>query len=385
MTELLERHRPILRYDSQGSFLADSPAIMTNRVGPNGVPANLLRRANGDVLASAAGGRRRSRLELGFLAGASYRDDAVVGRSDHLDALGDDYVLQAREMHRDDFADRIYGREAPAGDGGAWLQFWFFYLYNNKAFLGFGLHEGDWEMVQVRVGADGRPDSMGFAQHTHGQRCPWGAVERRGERPIVYVARGSQASYPFAGRHDAPVVPDQADGKGAEVLPALEMIADDPPGWVAWPGRWGSSKARNKLESNSPRGPAHHDKWNDPQTFHEECDEIDPRRMSPEPPPPAPARPDISVRREGDRAVIGYRFPRRAEGAAPTHLLLTLDSPDDDLPPATYAEPVTSAAAEIEHPLPLEDLRYEVRVSAADEHGNVGEQARAELPSEEPG
>ena len=379
MSELLQRHRPILRYDSQGSFAADSPAIMTNRCGPGGDPANLLRRANGDVLASAAPGRRRPRLELGFLGSASYKDDARVGRSDHLDALGGDYVLQAREMHRPEFADRVYGHQVPADDGGAWLQYWFFYLFNNKAFLGFGLHEGDWEMVQVRVGAGGEPESMAFAQHAHGQRCEWEVVQKQGQRPVVYVARGSQASFPFAGKHKAPIVPDHADGKGAKVSPALEVVGDDPPGWLAWPGRWGSSKARNVAESNSPRGPAHQDKWDDPETFHEESDEVDPRRQRPEPDPPAPPRPEITVRREGDRAVIAYGFADTPGSTAPAQLLVTLDAPGDGLPPATDTQPLAVREGEIEHPLPLTGGRYDVLVSAADEQGNVSEQAAAEL------
>jgi hypothetical protein len=377
-SELLERHKPILRYDSQGSFMADSPAIMTNRCAPGGDPANLLKRARGDVVASAAGGRRRPRLNLDFLAAVSYRNGAPVAASDHLDACGD-YVLQAREMHRGEFADRVYGHAVEGDDGDAWLQYWLFYLYNNKAFLGFGLHEGDWEMVQVRIGAGGEPESMAFAQHGHGQRCRWEVVEKRGARPVVYVARGSQASFPFAGRHKAPIVPDHADGKGPEVSPALVAIGDDPPGWVAWQGRWGSSKARNMFESNSPRGPAHQDKWSDPETFHEECDEIDPLRMAPEPPPPGPPQPAVTARREGDRAVIAYRFRRRSGLSVPVQLIVTLDSPDDELPPATYTQQVDSADREVVHPLPLEDERYRVLVSAADEHGNVSDPVATKL------
>ena len=120
-------------------------------------------------------------------------------------------------MHRPGFADQIHGHALPADDGGWWLQYWFFYLFNNKAFLGFGLHEGDWEMVQLRLAADGRPRAMAFAQHQHGQRCDWGTVEKLGERPVVYVARGSQASFATAGRHEAPIVPDYADGRGPEL------------------------------------------------------------------------------------------------------------------------------------------------------------------------
>jgi hypothetical protein len=346
-------------------------------VAPSGKPANLLKRADGTVLASAAD--RSDALRLGSLGYPKYRDGTRALRSDYLDAVGRDYVQQAREMHKGDLADRIFGRVADA-DGGSWLQYWFFYLYNNKAFLGFGLHEGDWEMVQLRLDERGRPSAMAFAQHNHGQRSRWELVEKRGERPVVYVARGSQASFASAGRHDAPVVPDYADGRGREVRdPTLEVIGDDEPAWVAWPGRWGSSKARSVLESNSPRGPAHQDKWSDPETFHEECDEVDPHEAAPELPAPAPPSPQISARRVGEHAVIAYRFAFQSGLPAPAQLIVTLDSPQDELPPATYAHAVEGQSGEVEHPLELEELDYEVLVSAADERGDVSEPVRAPL------
>lgn len=378
--ELLERHLPVLRYDSQGSFMADSCAVLTDRVANDGAVASCLKRADGTLIASAAPKPPLAKLELGFLCAPAYGDGTPGSRSDLLDAVGRDYVLQAREMHRPPLADRVYGHAVRAADEGWWLQYWFFYLYNNKAFLGFGLHEGDWEMVQVRLGPDSAPQAMAFAQHSHGQRCRWELVEKRAQRPVVYVARGSQASYSFPGRHKAPIVPDHADGKGPEVAdPALELISDAEPAWVAWPGRWGSSKARNAAESNSPRGPAHQDKWSDPETFHDECDEIEPRRLARAPAPQAPQRPEITARREGDHAVISYRITASRAHPQPVQLVLTLDSPQDGLPPATYARVVEAASGDIEHPLPLEEGRYTVLVSAADREGNSSDVAVSEL------
>ena len=380
-TTLLKRHLPVLSYDSQGSFMADSPAILTNRIAPSG-EANALKRADGAVVATAAGGRRLPRLGLDFLGWPHYSDGAKAARSDFLDALGTDYVLAAREMHRGKMADHVHGHATRAEDGGWWLQYWFFYLFNNKAFLGFGLHEGDWEMVQVRLDADEKPQEMAFAQHTHGQRCAWGALTLHDEdRPVVFVARGSQASYPFAGKHSAPVIPDYADGKGPRVAGAtLDVIDTEDPGWAGWPGRWGSSRARNRLESDSPRGPAHQDKWGEPATFHEECDEVERRRTAPRAAPEGPPEPAITARREGDRAVISYRAPRAKGRSAPVQLVVTIDSLDDSLPPATYAFPVEGAAGEVEHPVPLEDKPYMVRASVADDQGNMSDQAVAELP-----
>jgi hypothetical protein len=379
-TRLLKRHLPVMSYDSQGSFMADSPAILTNRITPDG-EANALKRANGSVVATAAGGRRMPRLGLDFLGWPHYADGGKAARSDFLDVVGTDYVLAAREMHRGDFANHIQGHATPADDGGWWLQYWFFYLFNNKAFLGFGLHEGDWEMVQVRLDGDERPQEMAFAQHTHGQRCAWDALTLHDEhRPVVFVARGSQASYPFPGKHSAPVIPDYADGKGPRIDDAvLDVIDSADPGWAGWPGRWGSSRARNRLESDSPRGPAHQDKWSEPATFHEECDEVERRRGAPRAGPEGPPQPEITPRREGDHAVIAYRLSKAAGRPAAAQLVVTIDSPDDALPPATYSFPVDGASGEVEHPVPLEDRPYVVRASAADDEGNMSDQAVADL------
>jgi len=78
--------------------------------------------------------------------------------------------------------------------------------------------------------------------------------------------------------------------------------------------------------------------------------------------------------------VISYRVPEAKGRPAPVQLVVTIDSPDDALPPATYAFPVERAAGEVEHPVPLEDKPYVVRASAADERGNMSDQAVAELP-----
>jgi hypothetical protein len=364
---LLARHLPILRYDSQGSFLAGSAGIMTDRVSPDGRTANQLKRADGSVIATAGRG-----LDLDFLGWEKYGDGTGASRSDYLDVVGRDYVQQARQMHRPPYADVVYGRARGAGGGAWWLQYWLFYLYNNKAFLGFGLHEGDWEMVMVRLGTDRKPEAMAFAQHSHGQKIAWQHVQKKGERPIVYVARGSQASFPTPGRHDAPVIPDYADGKGPEVAsPNLEIVTEEAPAWMAWPGRWGSTRARSKVESDAPRGPRHQDKWRDPWTFFEECDEIVPGRRALGPPPPAPPAPELDVRREGDRAVVAYRFPAAPEKPRPAFLVVTLDAPGDDLPPATETFPVEGASGEVQPSLPLEDGPYEVRASAADDAGNA--------------
>jgi hypothetical protein len=317
----LARYSPWLQYDSQESFRADSAATLTdaaaNKAGPN-----VLKRKNGTVLAKAGAG-----LSLDFLG--SY---AGPTRDDFLDAAGRDYVADARRLHaKPAYADRIYGHVVKDRKGATWLQYWFFYYYNDKQFLGLGLHEGDWEMIQLRLGAGGVADAVTFAQHDRAERCRWNGVEKCSDgAPVVYVARGSHASLLRKGRHDAPVVPDDCDAKGPLVKPALEELTLP---WAKWPGLWGSTKAGSPVESSSPRGPVDHLQYTDPLTKHEaakDCQDArrEALRMAAV---PAPQPPELKAHNADGIAEVEWKV-----GADAATLVLSLDSPDDELPPATY-------------------------------------------------
>ncbi|PNY26184.1 vacuolar protein sorting-associated protein TDA6 [Tolypocladium capitatum] len=82
--------------------------------------------------------------------------------------------------------------------------FWFFfYSYNlGQTVLGirFGNHVGDWEHCMVRF-ENGEPRGLFFSEHEGGQAYAWGAVEKRGDRPVIYSAVGSHAMYPLPGDH----------------------------------------------------------------------------------------------------------------------------------------------------------------------------------------
>jgi hypothetical protein len=173
---------------------------------------------------------------------------------------GDRIALRPR---REPLPDVTYGRRVRGSDGRTWLQYWFLYATNDqdRGILRTGRHEGDWEVVQLRLGRDGRPDEATFAQHSWAERCAWGGT--------VFVANDSHASYARAGEHGRPWPdPDDfADGRGRTVRPEVRPFGD----WVRWPGTWGRTDASFiPGEASSPRGPAFQDDgpWGDPAGYH---------------------------------------------------------------------------------------------------------------------
>ena len=381
---LLHRFRPVVQYDSRESFYADSTAIVTDfvlREPGQPVRCNTLMSRDGTLLASGAPTAGEAQLGLDFLTAPTYPGGHGVSRHDYLDERGHDYVADAGRMHvLPGYANQVYGHAARDDDGRIWLQYWFFYYYNDKAFLGIGLHEGDWEMIQIRLDRNGRPNVATYAQHAEGERASWNAVEREqtpdGSAPVVYSARGSHASYFQRGTYpQAPLVPDHNDAGGPRVRPELVVLTDDDPGWARWPGRWGSTVKRNFFESDSPSAPREHSQWRDPGAFHQAAR---PHQVAvaaraalatvaADLAPPAPA---IEVHREDGRAVIEYSFPwLRAGQAAAVGILATIDSAEDPRPPATYSFPVTGPSGSFEHPLELEEREYRVRVAAFSQAG----------------
>jgi NTE family protein len=372
---LLKRWCPVVQYDSQESFYADAAAELTGLVVPASdggqARASSLHRADGSLIASSAPRGDEPRLTLAFLGPHRYPGGQDVDRGDYLDAPGRNYVADARRLHADrQYADRVYGHARHDRRGRLWLQYWFFYYFNDKAFAGIGLHEGDWEMIQLRLRRGDTPEAATYAQHKRGQRAAWSDVEQAdtedGRVPVVYSARGSHASYFRAGTSDAPVGYDHNDGRGPRKRPELVVISDDGPGWALWPGFWGSTRAREIWESDSPRGPHEHGSWWDPDAFHAEA-----QALAPIPKgelagvelasPPAPA---ISVRREGGHAAVEWHVGAPAPGQlAPSKLVLSLDGMQNGRPPATATFDITGRHGTVVHPLELEDRQYTVTAS----------------------
>jgi hypothetical protein len=255
---LLERHRPLFRFDRQYDYRAAAVEGAIENAG------NLLRSRHGEVVARAGGDPE---LTLALLraypdGGSSHERDCIC--------LGSDPLGDARRMEGEDrYAGRVYGRVVEDG-GRTWLQYWFWLYYNPKNLFGFGKHEGDWEMVQFGLGDGGEVELATYAQHDTGEargrdEIEW--VERDGGlHPVLYVAPLSHASYFEPGTHPYPVGIDHPYGDGPAGLLPVVPFGD----WVEWPGRWGNSERviANRIGNGPPSPSRQGPKWDRPASFH---------------------------------------------------------------------------------------------------------------------
>jgi hypothetical protein len=352
---LLERHKPRLVYDSHEAYFADSAATWTDS------PTNVLRRADGTVLA------KPPQLKLSHLGPHTYTGGAKALKTDAIGETTRDYEARAAALHRNPaYKDRIYGHARHDGQGRLWLQYWLFYYYNDFQLVGSlfsgGKHEGDWELVQLRLGASEQPEQAVYSQHKTAQSKPWAGVRKAAESPLVYVARGSHANYFTPGPHWTGVWIDQADGKGPQIAPTLEVLGDAEPAWVLWPGKWGDTKPTGSpLDSSSPVSPGRRPHWLDPAKL---------AGATPKQTPPAPAPPRTTVQRTKENVRVAYEAPPGA-----TTLVVALRLAGSDEPAVTKAFPLDGGSGEVE--LPADDRDYDVWTSVVGPDGAASEGVRA--------
>ncbi len=317
--KLLERHRPILRYDRQYDYRAASVLSAVENRG------NILRRFDGEVIARAEGEPALS-LELltSYPEGLEAREDDCLSMAP--DVLGDARRMEGEES----YAGRLYGRAVEEG-GRTWLQYWVWLYYNPKNLFGFGKHEGDWEMIQIGLGADGKPELAAYSQHSSGETRRFSSGEIEVEEhagclhPVVYVASLSHAGYFRAGTHPYPSGIDHAYGDGPTDFLPVERAGP----WAEWAGRWGSSErvVFGKL-GNGPPSPGRQGKWLSPASFQAKVRRrvlraLISRALHVLGHATYPRAPTIEARLEGRRCLIDYRLnqsPRRRS----RHLYLTV-------------------------------------------------------------
>ena len=342
--ELLARHLPVLRYDSQEPYFADAASEWTDN------SVNVLRRADGTTLAAATPTGGELQLSLSFLGPTRYANGEAVSADDRIADPSHDYVAQAAALHaRPEYANRVYGHVANGGDGRTWLAYWFFYFYNDYSLIGplikAGLHEGDWEMIQLRLDPAGQqPDLAVYAQHKHAGLRPWSAVEREGDQPVVYPARGSHASYFSAGiRLDRAVV-------RLRRWPSTRAAADSAHDLryagrrrrALWTGYWGGTEPPqddpNPLDDASPRGPGAHAQFREPDALVQTAADHAAALSAGPPRPTLHIAPTIEVAPDGEDLRLAYdtHVPN------PAGLVVTIGDPGGPHPQQIHRIPVQS-------------------------------------------
>jgi hypothetical protein len=247
-------------------------------------------------------------LEHSTLKELKLLGDEVKVENPGLDGLvrynSDDYYLDLDHDMGDwpfDQPKKVYARvfESPDPGGGVEpylvIQYWFFYIGDNPRFwlddapdnpLACNSHEGDWEMIQILFNPRDKKDYLswpptetGYSQHYWGVRKSWGDTGKEGDHPIVYIARGSHASY-----HSPVDLESKCDhahgdvkiGPGSYMLHIISSESDEEGKWLGWEGHWGEYWSLMPFNSGPPGpmfrhskyaqglgGPAYY-MWNDP-------------------------------------------------------------------------------------------------------------------------
>jgi len=197
-------------------------------------------------------------------------DREGIGEADVLDLRGDTQEAADSGHALPALANHVYGNVYTApGDNTVWLQYWFFYYYNDSidaANTGFGKHEGDWEYVQYAYDTGtGQLTRATYNQHDHAETCfPYAfryvVTDDGRTAPAVYVARNSHASYFAPGDYDLEITigdfgDDHASAEAGPTELTLSKLIDEP--WYGWEGHWGGTFGNMPGESTSPTGPGH--------------------------------------------------------------------------------------------------------------------------------
>lgn len=359
-TSLLQTYNPVLVVDSREGYYPEDALAMVNWTGTScsgangGTTLNHAGPAFGTVqLANANASCGSPQLTDNLLVplGQLYTDvnPAIVpavpaSSSDWLDEDNTDYAGVSGAVYASG-GPRAYGRVVQDAAGTVFLQYWYWYYYNEGNYpQGAGDHEGDWEMVQLRLDSANSftPVQATFAQHGSRETCSWFKMRvRYGTRAVVYPANGRHASYFVDGPHDRLVTTgyqDDNNALGGEVNPALTIVHSYTP-FVRWPGRWGGSHGSGVAQEDSPSGPAFppHSQWTDPQGF-EDGAESDDCAGSKNPAQTARVgrhevrsrsrarwlpKPRVAAVRRGGSVTVTYRVSSKG---GPTYLTLALHS-----------------------------------------------------------
>lgn len=131
------------------------------------------------------------------------------------------------------------------------IQYWWFCGFNDS-FASFN-HQGDWEHVTVHV-ENRRIVGVFFASHEDGQFVgATSGLRFVANRPLVYMAKGSHASYPTTGTWMAGIDVTSDLGIQWDTSRLLRPLASQP--WKDFAGAWGEVGAI--ATTTGPLGPWH--------------------------------------------------------------------------------------------------------------------------------
>jgi len=157
----------------------------------------------------------------------------------------------------------VYAREVKDdNDKIKFLQYWFFYIYNDWK----NKHEGDWEHITIKLKDNQEPEAVMYSRHYIVEAVKWEKVEKDGGHPVVYVGLGSHASYPFEGfAHFFPWGVDYHFGnywweslKGTLLKPdSYQLLSIEEGGWLAFRNLYFG----DKKWGHPPLSPTGRDEW----------------------------------------------------------------------------------------------------------------------------
>jgi lysophospholipase L1-like esterase len=287
------------------------PALLFDSDEPYPTPLNIER-----LLASGEMKLCEKGQALGSVCSAVDESADLHNRASHL-AYEPDELAEIRDESTIYVNVTRSGNERP---NKIYLDYWWYFPLNpagagGGAFCGAGFviagitcfdHQGDWEGVTVVLDADspsGSPAAVSYAQHNRVVRYSWEALQsmwdkererfRQGIdtklRPLVFVARGSHASYPTSCSADkcsiklpgapAHLKENRHDGDnrwpdGTQACPSFCLSAlpvrstgQGPALWNAFDGGWGTSKCVLVVvctKDDPPRSPSFQDRYRSP-------------------------------------------------------------------------------------------------------------------------
>lgn len=130
------------------------------------------------------------------------------------------------------------------------IQYWWFLGYNDAP-ASFN-HQGDWEHVTVHI-EQREIVGVHFASHESGTWVPRQSLRFAGGRPVVYMARGTHASYPRPGSFYFGIDETADGGHQWDVAQSLLSLGAQP--WKDFAGAWG--EVGTIATTTGPLGPWH--------------------------------------------------------------------------------------------------------------------------------